>query len=114
MMSSEMKTNGGKEKLILSISTVAVVKLIGIFLLVAVICSVYGVRALMTKEAARKEAGDGTRELNKILEKDGKLIREYNWVDKDSGRVSIPVQRAMELLLQEPAEEEADTGEVIK
>jgi hypothetical protein len=31
-------------------------------------------------------------------------IREYRWVDQDSGTVAIPIERAMELVVEERAQ----------
>lgn len=112
MNSEKADRNGTKEKVMLSLSTVAVFKIIGFLLLVAVFCSVYGVRAMITREMERKETGSGTRELMKIIQKDEELLRDYNWLNKDSGKVSIPVQQAMELMLKKSGDGQSiDTSE---
>ena len=93
-----------------SIAVISLIKVIGFLVIASVFCSVYGIRALVTRETERKEVGSGTRELMKLIQKDEEILREYNWMNKDSGVVSIPVRRAMELMLQEPASG-TETGE---
>ena len=41
------------------------------------------------------------RDLAALQERDRQLIEGYGWVDRGAGRVRIPVERAMELLVAE-------------
>ncbi|HXJ35173.1 MAG TPA: hypothetical protein VMS22_14165 [Candidatus Eisenbacteria bacterium] len=41
------------------------------------------------------------RDLAELRARDQKLLDTYGWIDRDEGRVRIPVARAMELMLAE-------------
>ncbi len=52
-------------------------------------------------EIAEKQAEYQTTELNELHAKEAEVLSSYKWVDKDKGRVQIPIDRAMELVAQE-------------
>ena len=43
---------------------------------------------------------DDIRDMHMMRANEDKLIKEYTWIDKNSGAVRIPVSRAMELLAE--------------
>ena len=46
------------------------------------------------------------RESERLLQLDAdqqRLLEEYRWIDRESGRLGIPIERAMELLVAEEA-----------
>jgi len=79
-------------------------------------------RALMAREAARSNApsplaatygrteppaprlqAHPRRDLAVLLERDRQRLESYGWVDRATGRVHVPAERAMQLLLAEGA-----------
>lgn len=53
------------------------------------------------RELAEKQGMFQTTELNLLHAKESEVLGSYKWVDKDKGRVQIPIARAMELIAQE-------------
>ncbi|MFQ5737676.1 MAG: hypothetical protein ACE5JX_01575 [Acidobacteriota bacterium] len=53
---------------------------------------------------------DPHQELEEVLSRARKRLRGYHWVDRDAGVVQIPIERAMELLVERglPTRETAD------
>ena len=52
-------------------------------------------------ELASKQGEFQTPELNALHAKESEQLGSYKWLDKDKGRVQIPIARAMELIAQE-------------
>jgi hypothetical protein len=86
------------------LSFMAAAVAVGLLILWAVVGAVYGVRSLSSNEAIRKEVSDGTWELKKLEAEEKKKLTEYKMIDKDSLIVQIPIQRAMELLVEEASD----------
>jgi hypothetical protein len=42
-----------------------------------------------------------SRDLTRLRERERQLLHEYRWIDRDQGIARIPIDRAMQLLLQE-------------
>ncbi len=101
MSSDELISNNRIKKLIILIAGIAVIAGVAVFLLAAAVGSVYGVRGMVSGEVSRKEIGGEARELIQLREKQEVILNEYKWLDKESGKVRIPVQRAMEILVEE-------------
>ena len=53
------------------------------------------------KELDIKQAAFVTTELNQLHAKENEILTRYKIVDKNTGRFQIPIQRAMELIVQE-------------
>lgn len=61
----------------------------------------YGqVRELPPPGVPRLEVHPG-RDMETYLKQQEKLLNSYGWVDRQAGKVRIPIQRAMDLLLQQ-------------
>ena len=80
----------------------------GIVSVALVLASVFGVQALylaqQSQELDRKSTSrPTTRADSKLAEQDAKLAR-YAWADRASGRVVLPIERAMILTAREYAE----------
>jgi hypothetical protein len=43
---------------------------------------------------------DDVRDMNKMREDQNKQLQEYQWINKDVGKVRVPIDRAMELVLE--------------
>jgi hypothetical protein len=48
----------------------------------------------------RLETDDGNQDLADLHVRESLLLDHYSWVDRSQGKVRIPIQRAMELILQ--------------
>src|SRR3954469_16192879 len=43
---------------------------------------------------------DDTRDMNRMRQDQNQQLKEYQWVNKETGKVRVPVDRAMELILE--------------
>lgn len=94
--------NGGHEMSDFSWTTVMwLIPLASIILFVFVFVSVFWFKAAKDRELDEKQAALVTTELNILRAKDNEILTQYKWLDKEKGRVRIPVARAMELLAKE-------------
>ena len=64
-------------------------------------------KVTVDRENERKVVELVPRPLLKLRSEQLRLLDEYRWIDEDQGVVSIPIERAMELVL---AEERANGG----
>ncbi|WP_422924308.1 hypothetical protein [Singulisphaera sp. PoT] len=76
-----------------------------VLFLVAVILAMLGVFDQMAKDTAPKEKhaifeDDMYKQLRLLRESEDKRLESYDWVDRKSGVVRIPIERAFELALQ--------------
>jgi hypothetical protein len=53
------------------------------------------------RELAEKQAQYQTTELNELHTREAEVLSAFKWVDKEKGRLQIPIDRAMELMAQE-------------
>lgn len=75
---------------------------IGIALVVEIILAVQGFFfAYEQKELERKVVERPYQELVTLRAQQEKLLHSYRMLDPETGRVAIPIERAMELTLQE-------------
>ena len=79
-----------------------VAALVGAFLLLA---TVFWIEALYQKtveaERARKIVSQEPAELSTVRASQADQLREYRWVDRTQGVVALPIERAMELVVEE-------------
>lgn len=54
-------------------------------------------------EFSRKKVETTSVELESTRAEQSQLLENYRWVDKDAGVVSMPIERAMELIVEEHA-----------
>jgi hypothetical protein len=52
-------------------------------------------------EDERKAAGPAAEKLQQELDEQRSPIESYHWIDEDNGVVALPIERAMELVVQE-------------
>ena len=80
--------------------TASAISIVGTFLIVALL-----VLAMRHYTQPTPVGANRVEERYKFLQDqraaDAKALNEYDWMDKDKGIVRLPVQRAMELTLQE-------------
>jgi len=76
------------------------VGILGTFLITAVLVAAMRYYARPEPVGANR-AEERRKNLNELRAADTKTSNEYDWQDKDKGIVRLPVQRAMELTLQE-------------
>jgi hypothetical protein len=58
-------------------------------------------RGAKDREISEKQAAFQTTELNRLHTEEAEILSSYKWLDKDKGRVRIPIDRAMELIAKE-------------
>ena len=92
------------EKDALNTPAIAVIGVVGtIVTLVTVLClQVLYYRAEDSQSAARN-AATGTPEMKVMLSEQRASLERYEWIDEDAGKLSIPVEDAMELVAREAA-----------
>jgi hypothetical protein len=95
-------TNMGHEMSDFSWTTVLWLLPISVIALVAftLVC-LYWFRGAKDTHVVRKEAMFSTAELGLHRAKESEFLNQYKYLDKQAGRVRIPIQRAMELVVQE-------------
>lgn len=94
--------NGGHEMSDFSWTTVLwLIPLAVIILTVFVYISVSWFKGAKDREIDEKQAALVTRELNILRAKDNEILSQYQWLDREKGRVRIPIARAMELMAKE-------------
>ena len=99
----------------LNVPMIATVGGISVLLTVA---TVYAVQAMYFRysndEIDRKVILAPTTDSDgKLAEQEAKLSR-YSWVDRDAGTVAIPIERAMQLVVDELRVESPRSGETLK
>jgi hypothetical protein len=85
--------------------------LVGVAGALCVVLAVLGLELLYhhTAERARRERDSAPpAELSAVRRAEQELLESYRWIDRQRGIVAIPVERAMELLLEERGAPEAD------
>ena len=83
------------------ICPMAIVMVLITFVFIVVMAALYGVQGMVSSELDSKEVAVGTPDLDQINKMNEKLLNEYKWVDKDSGVVRIPIQRAKWMIIKE-------------
>ena len=94
--------NGGHEMSDFSWTTVLWLIPISVIILVTFfwVCIAW-FKGAKDSELKQKQAEYVTTELNELHAKESEILGSYKWLDKDKGRVQIPIARAMELMAQE-------------
>ncbi|MDQ3002585.1 MAG: hypothetical protein M3Y08_15150 [Fibrobacterota bacterium] len=94
--------NGGHEMSDFSWTTVLWLLPLSVILLVTffAVCILW-FKGAASKELIEKQAEFTTSQLNELRVKEGETLNQYKWLDKDKGRVQIPISRAMELMAKE-------------
>jgi hypothetical protein len=80
------------------ISGMAAAALLLIFLAVFI---QLGLKGAVTCETTRKQTAGPPDELKSLQASEEKALNQYRWMDKEAGRVGIPVERAMALIAKE-------------
>ncbi len=61
----------------------------------------YGMRGIASYEKMNKEISEGTKELQALKAHEEAELSKFGWADKSAGKVQIPIERAMELVIIE-------------
>ncbi|MDB5048680.1 MAG: hypothetical protein JWO30_1751 [Fibrobacteres bacterium] len=94
--------NGGHEMSDFSWTTVLwLIPIAVIGLVVFFGISIAWFKGAKDRELDEKQSVFQTSELNELHAKEGEILTSYKWVDKDKGRVQIPIDKAMELIAKE-------------
>jgi hypothetical protein len=94
--------NGGHEMSDFSWTTVLWLIPVSVIILVVffAVCILW-FKGAKDRELIEKQAAFTTTQLNQLRAQEGETLNQYKWLDKEKGRVQIPVARAMELIAQE-------------
>jgi hypothetical protein len=94
--------NGGHEMSDFSWTTVLWLLPISVFILLVffAVC-ISWFKGAKDHEIDEKQAMLQTTELNQLHAQENEVLSSYKWVDKEKGRVQIPIDRAMELIAKE-------------
>jgi hypothetical protein len=85
-------------------AAVARVVLLGTILVMAIILLLDVVTAVVVRQQLRQdEAEPAVTRLDKARTRQQARLAEYRWVDEKAGRVAVPVDRAMELVIDDLA-----------
>lgn len=83
--------------------------IVGIVGCVAIFAFIVALTALFTwfeeREMAEKNAGQAPSELRLSESEQQAILSEYRWVDQEKGIVRVPIDRAVELVLEEAKKE---------
>jgi hypothetical protein len=83
--------------------------LVGVTFVVLFVVVILGLQAyfarVQNEELESKLKGVSSEELARFHEEQLSQISEYRWVDRDSGTVAIPIERAMELVVSEESQD---------
>jgi hypothetical protein len=108
-MTNLEQTEMKKARLKMIALAIAVVLGIATLVIIGFTSSYFGIQGMLSNQDIKKRVANGTRELNSLLESDLKILNEYKKID--SVKVSLPIERAMEILI---SEKEIDTRLVDK
>ena len=94
-------------------STIAVIGIVGAILIFVVIVLLQAVfYRVEHAETAKKTFGGAPEELTRLRAEQEEELNSYRWVNEQEGVVSIPIKRAMEIVVREtPAEGESVSQE---
>lgn len=94
--------NGGHEMSDFSWTTVLWLLPMAVIVLVTffAVCILW-FKGAKDKELIEKQAAFTTSQLNELRAKEGEKLTQYKVLDKEAGRIQIPIGRAMELIAQE-------------
>lgn len=88
------------EKVSFPISLISI--LVSAILLVVVIVVTYLLlKGAATKEMQKKQVSEVPANLIELNTADSTALHSYGWVDKELGKVQIPIEQAKKLLVQE-------------
>jgi hypothetical protein len=54
----------------------------------------------VSQQAPVKTAARPVEDYRRIREEEAKILREYQWIDRDTGTARIPIERAMKLIIE--------------
>lgn len=54
----------------------------------------------VSQQAQVKTAARPVEDYRRIREEESKILREYQWIDRDIGTARIPIERAMKLIIE--------------
>ena len=63
--------------------------------------AIFGMRGVASQEKMNKEVSQGAKDLRALNEKEQEELSKYGWIDQSAGKVRIPIERAMELVIIE-------------
>lgn len=90
-----------------TISTTIVVGLIGVFALVIVVAALEVLYyRTADSETFRKHVVE-SEELERLRSEQLQTLEEYRWVDRERGILAIPIERAMELVVEDNRKEKS-------
>src|SRR5687767_167554 len=72
-----------------------------LILITFTLVSLYWFRGAKDAQLQAKQSMAATAELDLQHAKDNEILNGYKWLDQQKGKVRIPIQRAMELIVQE-------------
>ncbi|HKP96650.1 MAG TPA: hypothetical protein VJ385_12905 [Fibrobacteria bacterium] len=99
---SHPSENGGHEMSDFSWTTVLwLIPLSVVILLTFFAVCIAWFKGAKDHELESKQAAFQTTELNQLHAKEGEVLSSYKWVDKEKGRVQIPIAQAMEQIAKE-------------
>lgn len=87
--------------------TIAVVGVVSAVLLFAFIVGMQALYLYYKEADAARKLDDGTFGENLLIEQENRL-QQYGWLDREAEQLAIPIQRAMELRVEELRREQAD------
>jgi hypothetical protein len=83
--------------------------IVGIVGAVLVFAFIIALNALFLRveesEVAEKTAGEAPSDLRLAENEQQALLTEYRWIDQEKGIVAVPIDRAIELMLEEAAKQ---------
>lgn len=89
-------------------SLTALVGIIGALVLVGIIASLQALFYWAEKsEVARKQAAQAPAELTRLRAEQLEALNSYRWIDQPHGVVAVPIDRAMQLIVEEQARKNA-------
>jgi hypothetical protein len=81
------------------------VAIIGVFAAIVTFALIVGAQVLYYRmqkaDEYRKVVAPGSTDLQNVVTEQRAAISTYHWVDKEKGVVAIPIERAMNLVLQQ-------------
>jgi hypothetical protein len=74
---------------------------VGLALLAGAILLEAWIHTRVERELTRKSVDPPVQELEDYRAEQAALMDDYRWIDRDAGVVSLPIERAMELVVEE-------------
>lgn len=101
-MDVDIHTAGGSTDDDPDAASTVFIGIVGTLLLVTVVVALQGLYEHATRvELDRKVVSEAPLELRDLQSKQLAILNDYRWVDPKAGVAGIPIERAMELVVQE-------------